>query len=1191
MADSDEDRALEESEEGRDMEEQDSEDSEEEDSEDEADSDFYEEDPGVQVQRDMQDQEPQEDTLSDAPSDTPSNLPSDLEYVDEALPILRIHDLVGVDEMAERDPSFLGVTDSDVMNYAFDFFPTPDKARGIAKSWRDVIETSKNNQKALLSQFQLVCDMERTPADAPQDEVDAHMRILAIQDVQQRLKELERASLPYAPSGNASENARANAQQANLKDLQPPRELETLTRSTIKLIGIDARHHGNLKVPLIGFRLSKEPEPITQITQNIPWRTQLATAERERRKRVLATIPEMESIDDLHAYLHKNGISLSTLTAREFKRLSSDWRQRPQAQRPRARPRPRASTPTPLPTLPNVPTLLAALDIAAEKLRPTDDKLEAVLSKIQRRLDGMDPPIAGFSSMLPMPLNPQSLADAVDLDAGDSDEAGSLNALVEAYRDIVKNQEKADARAALETAYQALEHSDQWKSTLAAVRARFDITLHSMQHVATIDPSDSAFPAFSDEKQAKAGDDISGYTGAITGIDMSATAIANALTHQEQQQAQAELAEQEHQEQQERQEHQGHDAPQGPQRPSQLPTCPTAQREVFSIVLPELRDIATRTRLPVDLDGLVSLILPHTDIPSRLSLLQERIPGMPDEQLAILLEPPHGAETQAEEWLDTPLMKRALIEVNNIFIQNAIDVLSKALATWTVELQETFADRRLLDYAPPPSMTAAASMWGFHGPPMTRTRGRGTLMYLLAAMAPRSPVFADFLSPSAEQRVALIGDLADSMYPERTMALREQFDALKPVLQAQKEALKAQQQELKKFLEGNGTVDRFVAGLLQLPKIMAMSNDTLIARVYRKSSHAPAACCAQSLGNDFRAYADFHAHRPLRGLLSQMKALAKESQAKREAGQAAIGMYLVMAHHPTKDVTAVPTQESPNTCLVLQKPVLTLLQLQEPSKEPNQAPNQAPNQGTTAPAANAGLALFQEALGRFLPPVAASNIQVYVEERMQAVARASRTPKAYAAWMDGLNSAQLPALAKLALQLAALSPPSQQPRPSPAALALYALRGVALQEREEQRVLDMARLIIAGIAQKAGTGAAPLLQSFAAALATPDMLNNKISELRERQKAAVLNKLNSKDPEMRKLLTQMNRLGVVNISTKDAPDMPVDTPEAPDAEEAARTNVGPPDALVGADEAAQAAGEGDFLWQGEDHDNAMDALD
>lgn len=1023
--------------------------------------------------------------------------PDGFEFLDETLPVLRVRDLLSVDEMVQRNPSFLGVTEKDVMNYTYDFFPFPDKARGISKTWREII--NQNTKPPFPPCFIPMLHLHRTDAPSPNDDVEQHMRVLAIQDVNQRQQELERAAFPY----KAGELERPQS-SIRLQELKSPIEIASLTGDTLKITAFDTKHHGRLRIPIIGFKNTTDTTTDTDaaVILNGPnWRSKVAAAERIRRKSILEKPVFGESVQDVVKFLSSHGISYESLSAREFRHISNGWEEvLPTQKARRAKPQPSASTLQPIDN-----NLLEAIAASTVKLQPKPEKLEELLGKIERRLTGMEAPVAGFSSMLPSPLNPLSLAEAIE---GNEE---TISSFVEAYRDIVKNEEKASARNALELALTALKESEQWPETLKQTRDLYDMTLQSVFH--TVHAIDSIFPTFTDEKQAKAGDDITGYTGSITTLATSVESIVQGIDTERA--GMQDIADAE-------------DANIGTYEEL------AEGSEVLKVVIMELKLIAQSTKLPIDINVLAGLVTPQIDFPTRLSLLEERLTEIPKEQLEALLADPAQAE-----WYDNQTVKRALLEVMSLFKIAVTHALSCALASWTIILQETFAERRLLDYAPPPSMTGCASMWGFHGPPMTRTKGRGTLMYLLCAMGKSgNPIFADFLEPNAEQRVAAIGDLAESLYPDRAGALKEQFESLKPVLLAQKEALKKQQTELKKFLEGNGTIDRLVAGILQLPKIMAMGNDTIIPGAFHRKHSV--SCCSQRLGADFRAYADWPEHRPLRGLLAQIKAQAKEKQ--HLSKEAPAGMMVIEVKHAAEHA---PKQSAPSKLIDFKIPESeeSFTQIEE----------------------------FQEAWRPWLPP----NITPrYVEQNMQNIAKHGKQPKAYAAWIEALNAASFTELAKLGMQIAKSK-----------AACIYNLRGSIIREQDEQRVLDMVRAIItswavSSMSEEDDKSSLVILNKFAAIQASPHDLSNKISELRERQKASVLNKLNSKDPEMRKLLTQMNRLGVVNIR-----------------EGTTTTDNEGEDAVIGAGEGEgveptrEAQAEQDFAWRGEDADEGAEYLD
>ena len=1110
----------------------------------------------------------------------------DFEYVDEMLPVLRVQDLLSVDEMASRDPTYLGVTDTDVLNYAYDFFPMSDKARGISKTWARTIALRR--KPVIPSSLKLLVKLQRSLADDPETDVAAYTRILHIQDVQQRLRELEKAAFPYEVEDTPSGRMNRPVPDISLTNLECPCELETLSGDAFRLTGDDKKHFAYLRIPVVGVKETNNPlstgylvdasklRPIglndgaidittfQESRKPSSWRAQAAATERTRRQRVIdeftvlqATVVDGEhhnegyqDIEALKRYLGKTGIAYESLSAKEFRKLTDEWKAKEGHKKVKHSRKIEKLSP-----IAQQSHLFEAIKHAIEHVRPkTEELLESVLDKIRRRQDGIDASVPGFNSQLPLPLNPQSLVEAI-ANTDDND----IDTYVEAYRELVKTQERENARLALETAHQALEASTQWGETLELVRNRYDLTMNSVLH--TVDAMDAAFPAFSDEKQAKAGDDICGYTGSISvvntvditrleeGASVGTVAVLAAAGTDAADNADGES-----------------DATEEGISLS-LDGETDGQPEVLGVVIPELRHMARRTGLPLgqsDIDTIVSLIVPYLVGPSRLAMLEDHLPGTSKEHLAALLADP----TQAE-WFDSPLVKRALLDVAMQFKDYAVQTFSRALATWTVILQEKFADRNLLDYKPPASMALCASMWGFHGPPMTRTKGRGTLMYLLCAMNQSNLIFSDYLMPNAEQRVAAIGELAEQMYPERVAHLHDQFDSLKPVLLAQKEAIKIEQQDLKKFLEGNGTIDNMVAGLLQLPKIMAMGNNTLFGRRHGRGSEA---CCAQQIGSEFKAHADWASHKPLRGLLSQMKALAKEGRLLSK--EAATGLLLVdigaASSKDKKQRTKVSSTIA--TCAFIDPSGFVTVDNADNFKD---------------------IEYVQTTLAQWMPPgITPVNTIKYIEQSMESIAKASKQPKAYSTWTDALNTASLPELAKLGMQLASVSSRSSKVHDTASVKALHSLRNIAVRERDEQRALDIVRAVVTSWANSAvPASAAALLGQFASVIATPTALNNKISELRERQKAAVLNKLNSKDPEMRKLLTQMNRVGIVNIRS----DVTLDPIEAAEFASTASASGDGGDAGQETDTMRaptdEEEAEQDFAWHGENPDHNPDALD
>lgn len=1058
------------------------------------------------------------------------------EFVDEVLPILRINDLLSVDEMAAIDPSFIGMTDNDVLNYVYDFFPRPDKARGLSKLWCTLVE--KDDTNVFNNWIPLVNNLRRGSFDDIEQQELTYNRIIGISDVHQRKQELERFAFPYV----TDELNLKPINSLQLRELKLPRELLTVNGDSFYITKFDAKYHGIRNISLAGVRehaahldtgfladikrSKQEAEEVRDVlfTTDHTWMQTARHAERSRRKQILAMAAnenEVENFDveRMYRFLSKHGINTTTLTAKEMHGLVQSWHPEP---RPSYTKRAISSHEDPQPLKVTV-RFFDAVQTAADALNPGDDTAD-IIGKIERRLTGLDASISPMS-ILPSPLNPQTLVEALD---GNEE---SLESFVNAYRDFVKSEEKQAARAALESAKHAFEQSETWNELIASVRQHFEKTEKSVLH--TVGKLDSTFPAYSDEKEATAGDDVSGYSGSTLTIALLEP------TYEQQGADDADVADVVDAEN-------GADAMEedGNQDENAKPDWGTeGQKEVFTVVIKMLKEIHKKTRLPFEKDTIVSLSLPHVACSTKMAMLEGMLPDIPKEQLEMLLTD----STQAE-WYDSPVVKKALVDVNDTFKEACIQALSCCLATWVVILQESFADRMLLNYKPPPSMTPCANMWGFHGPPMTRTKGRGTLMYLLCSLTEFLPsALRDFLEPTVEHRVATIGEVAEQMHPERVASLKVRFEDLKPVLLAQKEALKKEQADLKKFLEGNGTVERLVSGLLQLPKIMAQSADNILTFKTRKG-----ACCSQQLGSDFRAYADWKFNRALKGLLSQMKSLSAHQ-----------GLL-------TKDAsTGLTIVQSPKTA---EKDVRKKTQL---LAQPSCSIVNSANQVETT-----DFKVFEDAWSKWIPPVSKANTQRYIESRLELIARGTKQPRAFSSWMESLNVATLPDLARLGNRIAGEE-----------AATLYNMRGCLIKESDEQRVLDMARIMIVTWASQSPdkyTESASHLSRFSQPMQSAVALNNKISELRERQKAAMLNKLNSKDPEMRKLLTQMNRLGVVNIRANVGADAGVDAVDAeyPDTEYQ--------DVAEGGEQPVpteEALAEQEYAWRGEDADPMADALD
>jgi len=138
-----------------------------------------------------------------------------------------------------------------------------------------------------------------------------------------------------------------------------------------------------------------------------------------------------------------------------------------------------------------------------------------------------------------------------------------------------------------------------------------------------------------------------------------------------------------------------------------------------------------------------------------------------------------------------------------------------------------------------------------------------------------------------------------------------------------------------------------------------------------------------------------------------------------------------------------------------------------------------------------------------------------------------------------------------------------------------------LEDADEQRVLDLARALMLSwidVRNRDSADAAALILNNASVPAqTAASLQSKISELRERQKTNLLNRLNNTDDNMRQLMTSMNRLGIIDIRGRGLGE-----------------NAGPEvDAEVDADvDAADRAEDAPDVapWRGENEDGDEDSL-
>jgi hypothetical protein len=534
-----------------------------------------------------------------------------------------------------------------------------------------------------------------------------------------------------------------------------------------------------------------------------------------------------------------------------------------------------------------------------------------------------------------------------------------------------------------------------------------------------------------------------------------------------------------------------------------------------------LQAMADATQLPLPMEAIERSIA-NVEWTSAVAILSELMPeGLRDlstSQLSALIRDPSVVDQYLSK--DTQaLTKRALADVRTRFAAALNDALVRAFATWTVVLQETFIDRRLLDYSVPPALAACGHLWGYHGPPMSQTKGRGVAMFLLCVFQQTAPpeTSTSFLERGIENAVVAIGAMAELVYPERVAALQQGFEALKPVFLAQREALKKEQAHLKGFLEGNGTVGRYLAGLLQLPQIMARSSETFARRRQRTG------CCEQTLDEGYRAYADWSGNRLLKTLQKQMHAWDHSDLHIRRAGTGLLTLAnATLATVATVAVATATSKANVNTSkpAALCKPTI--------ASEATRKEALALDQDVAAKATTT----FADVLAKLRPwlPIelvtAQANASRYILSRLEALAAATRQPTATAStWFSALQSRRFEGIVTMAH---ALATGAHEPL-----AALRQLRTATLEDADEQRVLDLARALMLSwidVRNRDSADAATVILNAASTPAqTALSLQNKISELRERQKANLLNRLNNTDDNMRQLMTSMNRLGIINI--------------------------------------------------------------
>jgi len=1025
---------------------------------------------------------------------------------EELLSPISLRELLTIDEMADRDPSFIGLDDNQVLNYAHDLFPSISKAHGIAKLWRHVVD--RRVPPSIAPALTPILDLERLTSTAmPPAWVTAAALANALPTVQQRIQELERLSLPYAVTPNVTSSDYFGPTIAELGS----REVFSILQDRLRLTAADVRMHSYMRIPMLGVKAPNRAPRRFTLAESQSWRAHTRAYEFRRRQGVVADVilaattaaaaNAAFTIDDWKHRLAASDLAWDDLTVLEMGDIGAHLAQHADANITDVRRRARAGV-APVKPLPLSAVALTTDPYAAfEAFELKNVKASVLIKKLEA--------LNAASEVRAIDFGLFKTRDLAALFADAASNVDAMAKLIADLRDLRIQQERQDARAFLEAAIDLLpadaeeskeEQEEKEKeesidsSKIHVARTKFALTHASALH--TVVHAEANFPPFTDLKEAEAGADIQGYTGSLVAGVLSRDAVAEATEEGEEAMDWSGLQ------------------LLAPEPTGNVGTSSTSDSAGSSVSMlstllrPMLQAMADATQLPLPMEAIERSIA-NVEWTSAVAILSELMPeGLRDlstSQLSALIRDPSVVDQYLSK--DTQaLTKRALADVRTRFAAALNDALVRAFATWTVVLQETFIDRRLLDYTVPPALAACGHLWGYHGPPMSQTKGRGVSMFLLCVFQQTAPpeTSTSFLERGIENAVVAVGAMAELVYPERVAALQQGFEALKPVFLAQREALKKEQAHLKGFLEGNGTVSRYLAGLLQLPQIMARSSETFARRRQRTG------CCEQTLDEGYRAYADWSGNRLLKTLQKQMHAWDHSDLHIRRAGTG----LLTLANATVATATSKPA--------ALCKPTI--------ASEATRKAAIALDQDVAAKATTT----FADVLAKLRPwlPIelvtAQANASRYILSRLEALAAATRQPTATAStWFSALQSRRFEGIVTMAHALA-----TEAEAHAPLA-ALRQLRTVTLEDADEQRVLDLARALMLSwidVRNRDSADAATVILNAASTPAqTAVSLQNKISELRERQKANLLNRLNNTDDNMRQLMTSMNRLGIINI--------------------------------------------------------------
>lgn len=1042
------------------------------------------------------------------------------------LPTLTVRRLLTEEQMVEKDPYFVAMSDAEVAEGVYEFVQDhgPNgKVDGFVRTWKGVLAALRPAD--VPPHVTLWVDAAYKPMEESEAMMAEAERIAAILSLRQRESEWSKYYFPLAPAPaalGAPTHAFAERAVVLFGDGTPasiPLLPADAAHLAIKGFAVDMRplavRYATLADALAAPEPAPAPEPpvarLLTATEGRRWRTVVAQEARARQRAAfdewLADVDDLADLHDIATALARRGIDFDTITPFQLDNLRKKMEDIGGHVKPRGRAHAharqrKAPAALPAPFAPMAPIVSALKRCVAADRHPLPPLL--------------DPPTV----MTPVDYNPLTLFEAIANAEGDPKQ------LMEVYRDYDQTLRRATDKAFLDAAawWEAAGEEEAEAAEEAKAEAVKDLVAAVDQVTADMARCNESVHLENDFSgialevemaQIKRGRDLAHYSGELEEATMVASLPA-ADDEAADEAAAADVAD---------------EAGAGPSAPPPMPAWPDAtpgQAEILDVVAPILARIAARTRLPFDAHALAVTVIPHLHWASRRTLLLQSLPNVLEADINAFLQNEAYADTYAEGLAHEPqraLLRRAVREVQTAFKRALYDGLDLAFAWWATTLQDAFAEHRLLDYVPPEGTCVA--FWGFHGPPMTNTQGRGVLMYLLCCFqleTAAAPAFLEYLGGGrgAEGRVATVAGVAAALLPDHVARIKAAYAGLTPFLMKQREALKEEQNALRRLFADARALHKYVGALLQLPKWTVLQQTALPGRLGNGRG-----CCAQNLDARYRAYGNWDS-KLLKPLVREMAAYRKGRGDARASLWGVWKPVLVEASAPAAAAAACA-------------------HVKERAEQAPAAP---------APAA------FDDLHAR-LAPWAAGGAKA-AAARLQLLAKFTRQSAATAAmWMQKMDAATADDLVALATRLLKVISGTKAgaltERWLAARDALLATR-TATAAADEQAVLADIKSVVTSIAllprESSADGTAWSLPADVDADAAADRhgaavavlngfmgqmdrtaayLQDHINELRERQKAKLLAELNSRDAEMRALLTQMGRIGIVKLSDPNLP--------------------------------------------------------